>query len=115
MPSSAFMNFLLSLPDYAFTMSGDIAVEDRYLFSGAPPGAPANTHGMYPRVVYRFGWMGQGDRVTVSFVLPTPSGPEAVSIAIQVAAWGASIAPAIWKQMILRNLPLGVYDFPVMQ
>lgn len=109
------MNFLMSLPEYAFSMAGDVGVEDRYLFLGAPAGAPAHTHTMYPRVLYRFGWMGQSNRITVSFVLPTPSGPEVLSIAVQAAAWGASIAPATWRQMILRNAPLGVFDFPVME
>ena len=65
-----------------------------------------------PPFVYRFGWRGQSDRITVSFLMPTSAGMEILSIAVQVAAWGM-VSPSVWRAMILRNLPLGVIDYPV--
>lgn len=95
-------------------MAGEVGTEDRMLFSAAPVGTPVHMLAAYPRVVYRFGWRGMGDRITVSFMLPTPAGMEVASIAVQAAAWGM-LSPALWKQMLMRYLPMGVVDFPVQE
>lgn len=114
MATAQLMQFLLALPDYAFNMAGDVGTEDRLLYSTAPPGTPFHMLGAYPRVVYRFGWRGQADRITVSFMVPTGAGMEVINIAVQVAAWGM-FTPNVWKSMILRYLPLGIFDFPVQE
>lgn len=110
--SDRLLAFIMSLPDHAFSMAGEVGVEDRILFTAAPPGTPMHMLAAYPRVTYRFGWMGMGDKVSVSFILPTSGGPEILSVAVQAGAWGA-LAPSLWKQMISRNVPLGVREYPV--
>ena len=108
------LTFILNLPDTAFTMAGEVGTEDRLLYCAAPPGTPPQMLSNYPRVVYRFGWRGQGDRVTVAFALPASAGGELLYVSIHASSWG-TIPSSIWKQMLLRYIPLGVYEFPVLE
>ncbi|KAG8897847.1 hypothetical protein FRB99_007872 [Tulasnella sp. 403] len=82
-------------------MAGDVGTEDRLLYTAAPAGTPASMMSRYTRVVYRFGWRGQGTHITVLFVM----GAEVLAIAVQASAWG-TMAASTWKQMILRHAPL---------
>lgn len=111
------IEFLSALPEIAFSMAGDVSNDFRFLFTYAPPGTHGARHGTYARVLYRYGWLDQSPwRVAVLFVLP-PSpgyGQEVLVIHIHVAAWGTLGARA-WRRMLLRCLPMGISDFPVME
>ncbi|KAG8906241.1 hypothetical protein FRB99_007303 [Tulasnella sp. 403] len=113
--SQRMLGFLSSLPDYAFDFSGDASDEYRYLYSAAPLGTYGDAHSLYPRVVYRGGWLDQQpSRVSVLFVLPRSPGygQEIFVIHIHVSAWGL-LTMRIWKQLVIRYASLGVAEFPV--
>lgn len=106
--------FLQYLPVEAFALTGDIEVEDRLIFTHAPPGTPPATTTGYGTVSYRVGWKDQSwDKVTVSFYLPAKgnAGPEVWSICVQMQAWG-KLPSTVWRNMIVSAAPLGIVNFP---